>query len=59
MTTDTTWRKSSRSGDQNACVEIARRSELARIRDSKSPQAGVLTFETANFNALLKTMKAE
>lgn len=38
----TNWRKSSRSGGQEACVEI--RSDLRAIRDSKLSNGAELTF---------------
>ncbi|MET0135876.1 MAG: DUF397 domain-containing protein, partial [Kibdelosporangium sp.] len=41
-----TWRKSrhSSTGSNADCVEIARTSQAAAVRDSKNPAAGMLTF---------------
>lgn len=37
------WRKSSYSGTQNECVEVAVQSDAVGIRDSRSRDAGMLT----------------
>ena len=41
---DTTWRKSSRSGDSGSCVEVRRVSAAVQVRDTKDRQAPMLTF---------------
>ena len=51
--TDAAWRKSVRSHDQGACVEIARVGDLIGVRDSKDPTGPVLTFTPAEFAAFL------
>ncbi|MBO4208741.1 DUF397 domain-containing protein [Micromonospora echinofusca] len=38
------WRKSSRSGDQGACVEMAAVAQTVAVRDSKDPDGPVLLF---------------
>ena len=48
----TRWRKSSRSGPGNACVEI--RNDLNAVRDSKSPDGPVLTI---GLHGLVETVK--
>ena len=40
------WRKSSRSGDQGACVEMAPVSGVVAVRDSKDPAGPALLFTT-------------
>jgi hypothetical protein len=46
------WRKSSRSGQDTACVELAH--TLDRLRDSKNPHGPVLTARLDVFLADLK-----
>ncbi|MBO4206116.1 DUF397 domain-containing protein [Micromonospora echinofusca] len=38
------WRKSSRSGGDGDCVEVAGFAEVVGVRDSKDRQGPVLTF---------------
>ncbi|MEW2380888.1 DUF397 domain-containing protein [Micromonospora sp. NPDC047707] len=38
------WRKSSHSGDEGACVEIATLPRVVGVRDSKDPAGPVLLF---------------
>ncbi|MER7456207.1 DUF397 domain-containing protein [Micromonospora sp. NPDC126480] len=38
------WRKSSHSGDEGACVEIATSPRTVGVRDSKDPDGPVLLF---------------
>lgn len=37
----TTWRKSSRSGATNDCVELAHGREVGAVRDSKNPHTAL------------------
>jgi hypothetical protein len=48
-----TWRKSSHSADNGACVEVA--GTLAAIRDSKTPSGPVLR---ANLSALVTAIRS-
>ncbi|MBM7771606.1 hypothetical protein JOD54_001810 [Actinokineospora baliensis] len=52
------WRKSSRSGNMNACVELAVRVEVVGVRDSKNPAASALGFSRGAFDAMLIAIKA-
>ena len=51
MSTNESWRKSSRSGAQNSCVELSR----SRVRDSKNPGGPILTVD---LEALLAAVKS-
>jgi len=55
--TITTWRRSTRSGGGNNCVEIALHEEPA-IRDSKNPAQGQLNVEPACWAPFLAALKA-
>lgn len=49
--TAATWRKSTRSGDQGACVEMAAIPLAVAVRDSKDPGGPVLLFLPAAWTA--------
>lgn len=51
------WRKSSRSGAGNDCVELVVARIGAAVRDSKSPATGHLTFEEPGWDAFLGVVK--
>ena len=55
MTTfaDAVWRKSVRSQNNGACVEVARVGNVIGVRDSKDPAGPVLEFTPAEFAAFL------
>ncbi|MFC0114720.1 DUF397 domain-containing protein [Kibdelosporangium aridum] len=56
MTINLEWRKSSFSGDQNACVELAVTIEHTHVRDSKRPESGALAFERSAFRMFVNTL---
>ncbi|HEY7591698.1 MAG TPA: DUF397 domain-containing protein [Actinophytocola sp.] len=51
------WRKSSRSGSGNDCVELVVARIGAAVRDSKSPETGHLAFGGTGWNAFLSNVK--
>jgi hypothetical protein len=52
-----TWRKSSYTGngDNGDCVEVAFADKIVAIRDSKKPEAGMLTLPESAWAAFLTT----
>nr|MDT0658638.1 DUF397 domain-containing protein [Micromonospora sp. DSM 115978] len=48
-----TWRKSRRSQNGGACVEVARVDGVIGVRDSRNPTGPVLVFTSAHFEAFL------
>lgn len=52
------WRKSTRSGAQGNCVEVADLPDGGRaVRDSKDPTGPVLRFTAAEWDAFREGMK--
>ena len=51
LPTGTAWHKSSYSGDQGACVEVATATDAVAVRDSKDPSGPVLVFPAAAWTA--------
>lgn len=57
MTEPTRWQKSSYSGTQGDCVELAAACETIRLRESDAP-AVVLTVTPTALRAILLALKA-
>ncbi|MCC8248159.1 DUF397 domain-containing protein [Saccharothrix luteola] len=55
--TDRTWRKSSRSGSDAQCVELAIGGQVAGVRDTKNRDGGTLEFGVRAFSAFLADVK--
>jgi hypothetical protein len=53
------WRKSSRSGAGNDCVELVVGRSASAVRDSKNPAVGHLVFAEAGWSAFLGILKEE
>jgi hypothetical protein len=51
------WRKSSRSGAGNDCVELVVARIGAAVRDSKNPEAGHIAFAGTGWNAFMDVLK--
>ncbi|GAB3795479.1 DUF397 domain-containing protein [Micromonospora zhanjiangensis] len=54
----TNWRRSTRSGNEGNCVEVAESIPAVGVRDSKDPGGPVLTFERHAFGAFVGAVKA-
>jgi len=52
------WRKSSVSGNNGACLEVATTRDGRAVRDSKDPDGPVLTFTQAEWIAFIAGAKA-
>ncbi|AAZ54746.1 hypothetical protein JCM3263A_12090 [Thermobifida fusca] len=53
------WRKSSYSGRDYNCVEVADLPGATAVRDSKNPDAAVLAFPTAEWVAFLQAARSK
>ncbi|WP_216210648.1 DUF397 domain-containing protein [Amycolatopsis aidingensis] len=55
--TGVTWRKSSYSGSESNCVELAVTADRTAIRDSKDPEGGALVLTRPESVALLSALR--
>lgn len=54
---DAAWRKSSRSGQDGQCVELARLTDGVAVRDSKNPDGPVLRFGRAEMRRAMERIR--
>ena len=52
------WRKSTYSGGNGDCVEVAGLNSAVAVRDSKHPNGPKLIFTQDNWRAFIQSMKA-
>jgi hypothetical protein len=53
------FRKSSYSANEAACVEVADAPGMSAVRDTQNRDAGMLTFPSAEWRALIDTASRE
>ncbi len=52
------WRKSTFSGANGDCVEVAERGRLVAVRHSKEPEQGTLLYTRSELAAFIRGCKA-
>jgi hypothetical protein len=53
-----TWKKSTFSGNNGTCVEVAHLADRLAARDSKNPAGPMLTFPSESFRGLMRLVQA-
>ncbi len=56
-TASTRWRKSSHSGGDNNCVEVAGTGITITVRDSKNPRGGMLSFRPVDWKDFTRNIR--
>lgn len=51
------WKKSTKSNNNGACVEVRSTDDEIQVRDSKNPSGSVLSFTPAEWDAFLDGAK--
>lgn len=59
MTIEKAWRKSTKSGAGNACVEVLITETDTGIRDSKAPKSGSLTVSSVAWRQYIGAVRAD
>ncbi|SCG72803.1 protein of unknown function [Micromonospora humi] len=58
MGRDGVWRKSSRSGGNGNCVEVAAFADAVGVRDTKDRRGPALSFDPANWTRFVAATRA-
>ena len=53
------WRKSSVSGGNGACIEVAKSGSFILVRDSRAPLGAILRFTPGQWNGLVRRTKED
>ncbi|MGW0658115.1 DUF397 domain-containing protein [Streptodolium elevatio] len=59
MSTDHVWRRSSYSGHEGECVEVAAPAHDVGVRDSKLPGRGHITVPCTTWAAFVRVLKQQ